>query len=75
MKTKEETKHEIRELRRRGLKQGEHFSVDRGKIYHYDIPCSKMDKASSLRWEGVPIEEIAEIINEKVEDIKRWFDR
>ena len=66
---------EAKELRRKGLKAGENFIVRRGKLYIYDIPRSKMQKANELRWEGVPIEEISAIIKEDAGNIQRWFDR
>jgi len=73
--SEEATKEKVRELRRRGLRQGEHFIVRRGKLYMFDIPKSKMEKANKLRWEGLPIEEVAKEIDVDVEALKRWYDR
>lgn len=70
---KENVKEKVRELRREGKRQGEHFIVRRGILFMYDIPKSKMQKASELHWEGVPVEEVARIIEVDEESLKRWY--
>ena len=71
----EELRKRIRELRHKGLRQGDHFKIHQGKLYIYDIPCSKMEKASKLAMEGMSKEDIAKEINENIEDVKQWFER
>lgn len=72
---KEEVKEKVRKLKREGKRQGEHFIVRRGILYMYDIPKSKMQKANELSWEGVPVEEVARILEVDVEALKRWYER
>lgn len=71
---KENVKEKVRELKREGKRQGDHFIVRRGILYIFTIPQSKMQRASELRWEGVPAEEVAKIVEEDVDAIKRWYE-
>lgn len=72
---KENVKEILRELKREGKRQGEHFVVRRGILYILPIPKSKMQKAFELQNEGVPVEEIAKIIEEDVGALLEWYEQ
>ena len=72
---KENVKGKVRDLKREGKRQGEHFLVRKGILYILPIPKSKMHEAFELQNEGVSIEEVSRIIGEDVDSLLEWIDQ